>query len=270
MAARLTKRRVTRTTRTSESRVSMRKLFGFVAVAAQAVSGQAQAAAMPFTGSLSVQIATLPPFTALGGATAALNGSGALGHLNTISLPGGTFAPAGSVPVDSTFFPTVGVKVNAKNGAGSFSGAVLGGQMPVIGTSTVCIGGGPGCTINAFNVNIPFTSGGVDGVGLGGAPIVQTFLTNVTVRGAAWTTGTVTTITALGAAVWLSGLHPRSGLRWCVVGGCGLGRGAARNTGADQHEHSANCSPAVVRNLRAALRAGAGHPAARRVGRGRS
>jgi hypothetical protein len=191
----------------------MRKLFGLVAVAALAVAGQAHAAAVPFTGALIVQIATLPGITAVGGGTATLNGSGGLGHLSTLDLPGGTFATAVSIPVtDPAAAPIVGITATATNGVGSFTD--LGGTMPVIGTSVVCLFGGPGCAgVNGANLNVPFTSGGVNGVGLGGAPITSTFFVNITVTGGAWSTGTVTTLTAMGTSVSLSGfIHgPASG-----------------------------------------------------------
>jgi hypothetical protein len=203
----------------------MRKLSGFVAVAALAVSAQARAAAVPFTGALTVQItfppynttalAPLPPITALGAGTATVNGSGPLGHLDSIGLAGGTFATAVSVPVtDFAAAPIVGLKANTKNGPASFTtGFGIGGLMPVIGTATVCTLGGPRCTINGANLVIPFTSGGVNGVGLGGAPITSTFFLNITVTGAPWTTGTVTTMTTMGGALSQSGfIHgPASG-----------------------------------------------------------
>jgi hypothetical protein len=191
----------------------MRKLFGLVAVASLALAGQAHAAALAFTGSMTVQIATLPGITATGSGTATVNGAGAGGHLDSIDLAGGTFATAVSIPItDPAAAPIKGLKASAKNGAASFTtGAALGGQMAVIGTSNVCLFGN--CTASIANVNVPFTTGGVNGVGLGGSPIAVTFLVGVTVTGGPWTTGTVTTMSASNVSVSLSGfIHgPASG-----------------------------------------------------------
>ena len=166
----------------------MRKLFGLVAVAALALAGQAQAAAVPFTGSLAVQISSLPAISVTGAGVAVINGSGGGAALTSIQLAGGTFAAVASVPVtDPAAFPIGGVKAAPSNGAGNFN---LGGVMPVQGVSNVCLfaacNGGP-----VANVNVPFTQNGTRGVGLGGAPIVVAGLVNVTVQGAPWTTGIV-------------------------------------------------------------------------------
>jgi hypothetical protein len=193
----------------------MRKLFGLVAVASLVVAGQAHAGPLAFEGTMAVQIATLPPILAVASGSANINGSGGGPALTSFTLAGGTFAASVSLPVtDPAAAPIVGVTANATNGAGSFTGsAPMTGTMAVIGTSVVCLFGGPGCTINGANLVVPFTTGGVNGVGLGGAPISSTFFVNITVTGAPWTSGTVTTLTTMGAAVSLSGfIHgPASG-----------------------------------------------------------
>ncbi len=166
----------------------MRKLFGLTAIAAFALAGQAHAAAVEFTGSVSVAISALPPIVVTGSGVAVLNGSGGLGALTSIDLVGGTFAATASIPVtDTAAFPIGGVKSGVQNGAGSFT---LGGIMPVIGTSNVCLFGA--CNASVANVDVPFTQNGTRGVGIGGGPITVGFLVQVTVQGAPWTTGVAT------------------------------------------------------------------------------
>ena len=182
----------------------MRKLFGLVAVATMAMAGQAHAAAAQFTGSLAVQIATLPAIAVVGSGTAVLNGSGGLGHLSSVQLGAGEFAGGASVPVtDPAAFPIGGVKATVSNGAGTVS---LGGILPVGGTANVCLFGP--CNASLANVNVPFTQNGTRGIGIGGAPIIVAGLVNVTVQGAPWTTGTAMIGTA-GVAGFVHG--PASG-----------------------------------------------------------
>ena len=77
----------------------MRKLLGVIAACflAAGVAGQAQAAALGFTGGIGLQVATLAPVTIVGAGTATVNGTGAGGHINTLSLAGGTFATVGYI-----------------------------------------------------------------------------------------------------------------------------------------------------------------------------
>ncbi len=77
------------------------------------------------------------------------------------------------------------------NGVGNFTGvdtASGSGLMAVKGTANVCLFAG--CAGPPANVTVPFTTGGVNGVGLGGAPIAVVGLVNVTARSNGWTTGT--------------------------------------------------------------------------------
>jgi hypothetical protein len=161
--------------------------FAFAPVASQA-------AAVPFTGSLSVQIATLPPVTVTGSGVATVTGGA---HVGSLALPASVFATAGLVvPVtDPAAFPIQGVQVTAMNGAGSFSGGPLGGPMPLVGVAKVCLFGAcGGPPVN--NLVVPLSA-----VGVGGSQTVA-FLVNVTVVGAPWTTGTalVGTLTQMGFA----------------------------------------------------------------------
>jgi hypothetical protein len=203
----------------------MRKLFGFVAVASLAVAGQAHAATLPFSGSLSIQIATLPPILATATGTATLNGAGALGHLTSAAFAGGTFAAFASIPVtDPAAAPIKGVQANVLNGAGNFTGSPLGGKMAIGGSASVCLFAT--CTASPpANVVVPFTQGpGVNGVGLGGAPITVKGLVNVTITGAPWSAGTaaIGTITTMGfvhgpASAGLSSAAAASGVMSLVT-----------------------------------------------------
>ena len=167
------------------------------------LAGQAHAVSLGFSGSLSVQIATLDPVVLPGAGTATINGSGGPGHLTGLTLPEGVFQVAAIVvPVtDPGAFPIAGVQVTAANGAGNFTGsggAGLGGSMPINGTSKVCLFGP--CASAVANLNVPLTV-----VGQGGTALV-TGAVNLTVVGAPWTTGTA----AIGATTLMGGVDPAS------------------------------------------------------------
>jgi hypothetical protein len=104
---------------------------------------------------------------------------------------GGTFAiPTVTIPVtDPQLSPIVGVLGRSiLNVSGNFS---LGGKMGVQGTGVLCRFGTGGCSSALANIVVPFTTGGVNGVGLSGAPITAMGTFNVTVQGNPWTVGTV-------------------------------------------------------------------------------
>jgi hypothetical protein len=165
-----------------------------LAVALGIAPADSHAAAVPFTGTLAVQIATLPAVSITGSGSATVTGGA---HVGSIALPAGIFATTALVvPVtDPAAFPIQGVHVTAMNGTGTFSGGPLGGAMPLVGVAKVCIfgmcGGPP---VN--NLVVPLSV-----VGAGGSQTVS-FLTNLTVVGAPWTTGTaqVGTLTQMGFA----------------------------------------------------------------------
>ncbi len=171
----------------------MRKLFGLVA-ALGLVMGAAQPAHATVlslvSASLSVQLATLPPIPV------AWNGTGSANVTATdvTGLTAGIFAYSGVIPVtDPAAYPIVGIKmISVTNGAGNFYGVDVsggGGLMAVSGTANICLFAP--CASAPANVSVPFTTGGVNGVGLGGAPITVFGFVNVTAMGNGWTTGTV-------------------------------------------------------------------------------
>ncbi|RIL00027.1 MAG: hypothetical protein DCC71_19440, partial [Proteobacteria bacterium] len=95
---------------------------------------QAHAAALDFTGTLALQIATLAPTVIGGSGVAVVNGSGGTGHLTQLAIPSSPFATTVVQPVtDPGAFPIMGVQVTAHNGTGAFAGsggAGFGGTMP--------------------------------------------------------------------------------------------------------------------------------------------
>jgi len=158
----------------------------------------AHAAVVPFSGTLSVAIASFPPVTVT--ASGSLQASGVPGSPTALTLPADAFLGSASLPVtDPGAFPVGGVRASLRSGAGRFTGTggALAGTLPLPGTANVCLfascAGGP-----PANVAIPFTRGGTDGVGLGGAAITVDELVSVTLTGAAWTTGVASVPTPAG------------------------------------------------------------------------
>ena len=188
----------------------MRKLSYAVAASLLAfgLAGQAQAVQLGFEGSLSVQIATLAPVVLPGAASATVNGSDGAGHLNGLAIPADVFGVEGfAVDVtDPGVFPIAGVGVTAFNGAGNFSGVggsgSFGGQMPINGVAKVCLYGGCGSSYNISNLTVPLSV-----VGQGGEVSVMGAV-NLTVIGAPWTTGTVSTFN--GEQTMMGGVSPLS------------------------------------------------------------
>jgi hypothetical protein len=189
----------------------MRKLLGIFAAGllTLGIAGQAHAIALGFTGTFTLQVATL--LTSVPGAgTAIANGSGGPGHLSGLNLAGGEFATTGFVlPVtDPAVAPIGGIQVTVANGIGNFAGvggAGFGGVMPLEGFAKVCLFGP--CSAPAANISVPLNV-----IGAGGAVAVGAFV-NVTVIGAPWTTGTaaIGTITAMGGVSPLSNTGAPSG-----------------------------------------------------------
>jgi hypothetical protein len=203
----------------------MRKLLGILAagILTLGVAGQAQAVALGFTGSLSIQIATLVS-TFSGSGTAIVNGSGSGGHLSGLGLSANNFATAGFVlPVtDPTVAPIKGIQLTAANGVGAFAGsggAGFGGSMPLVGVAKVCLFGAcnaSGAAKTTYMPASPYPSANIvvplNVIGAGGGAAVSA-LVNVTVIGAPWTTGTaaVGTVTAMGGVSPLSNTGAPSG-----------------------------------------------------------
>jgi hypothetical protein len=168
----------------------MRKLLGVLAVAALALgAAQAQATVEAFSGTLSIQLATLTPVPIGGTGMATINGSGPGGHINTLQIPASPFQVTGFVlPVtDPAAAPIAGLQLTVHNGAGAFAGGTgagnLGGVMPLVGVTKVCLFASCPAPPPA-NLVVPLNN-----VGSGGVATVAT-LVNITAIGAPWTMGT--------------------------------------------------------------------------------
>jgi hypothetical protein len=168
------------------------------------LAGQAHAVSLGWTGTFAIQLATLDPVVIPGAGTSLVNGSGAAGHLNGLTVPASPFATTGFVlPVtDTVVFPIAGVQVTAHNANGAFAGSggsgSFGGQMPINGAAKICLFGTCGAAVS--NLSVPLTV-----VGQGGQALV-TGAVNLTVIGAPWTTGTA----AVGVNTVMGGVNPAS------------------------------------------------------------
>lgn len=189
----------------------MRKLLGILAAGfiAMGAAGQAHAVALPYTGTLTIDlVGNIVGIT--GGGTAVVNGSGGPGHLTGLGINAGDFATTAftltiSPPAGGAI---AGIQVTASNAAGAFGGvggAGFGGAMPLNGFAKVCLFFT--CASAAANVSVPLNVIGAGGVAAVGAAV------NVTVVGAPWTTGTaaVGTVTAMGGVSPLSNTGAPSG-----------------------------------------------------------
>ena len=157
-------------------------------------AASAHAASTPFTGTLTIQIVTLPTVTVSGGGVAVVNGSGGGAHLNTLAVPASAFETVDKVtPVtDPAAYPIKGIQLTVANSAGTISSGA--GPIPLNGFAKVCLFAP--CSGAIANLNVPLTP-----VGNGGANFT-TGSVNLTVVGAPWTAGTaaIGTLTQMGFA----------------------------------------------------------------------
>jgi hypothetical protein len=156
--------------------------LGVLVAAGLIAAPRAHAGSLPFTGSLTILVAGYGAGVA-GSGTATVNGSGGLGHLDSLRVSASAFATqALVVPITTPVaFPVAGLQITAANGAGDFA-LPGGGTMPILGTAKVCLFGP--CSAAIANLEVP-----LDVVGAGGTTWVSGPV-NVTVVGAAWTTRT--------------------------------------------------------------------------------
>jgi hypothetical protein len=161
------------------------KSFVLVLAAAALVAGSVHAATLPFTGALTLQIATLPGLQAPGSGTATVD---AIGHLGTLQLGAGVFGPAtASVPVTNSGTINSVVFTGVGNAAGSFTFG-SGGPMGLSGLAKICLAlAKPGC---AASVNVPLAPNLANTIGLGvGGTQSITGAVNITMKHAPWTVG---------------------------------------------------------------------------------
>jgi hypothetical protein len=169
----------------------MRKLLSVLSISLLCLGavGQARATVVQFSGSLGIQLATLPPVQIPGTGLATVNGSVAGAHLNSLAVPASPFATNAFVlPVtDPAAAPIAGLQLTAHNATGAFAGGtgagLLGGNMSINGVTKVCLFASCPAPPPA-NLQVPLTPAGV-----GGTVTVAT-LVNITANGAPWTVGT--------------------------------------------------------------------------------
>jgi len=184
----------------------MQRLFCSILAALALGPSLARAAVLSFTGSLSIQVAgvfpvpgiQLPPIVVPGSGMA--NAAAESAHLQTLTVPASAFSAAQVVLAitDPMANPVRGIQATVHNAEGRFSGATLGGVMPLAGVTKVCLF--KACSAATANISIPFS----EVVGAGGTIHVQppTTTRGTTVVGAPWTAGVaaVGTITQMGFA----------------------------------------------------------------------
>jgi hypothetical protein len=160
---------------------------------ALALSGDARAAAVPFTGTLELDfpgfMPYVPPVVIAGSGVANLNGSAGPGHLSGLEIPASVFSASGLVNAvtDPQAFPIRGLRYTVHNDAGAFGGSGgsgFGGVMALNGSAKVCLYGACSANDNIANVTVPLTVVGQGGTAKNPGVIA------ITVFGAAWTTGT--------------------------------------------------------------------------------
>jgi hypothetical protein len=164
---------------------------------ALAVAPEARASALPFEGTLHVQMNRVGFDVALSG-SATVNGAGGLGHLESLAIDPGaiaTTALAGDV-TDPHAFPIVGFQIAIANGAGSFArttgtGSALGASMALSGVWRFCLFGA--CSMAPGNLSVPLSV-----IGAGGAVTSTNGAVLLTVVGAPWTTGPASALAPFG------------------------------------------------------------------------
>jgi len=161
-----------------------------VACLAIGLAGSTRAATLDFTGTLRLQIATLPGVEIPGAGSAQVTDDGSF-HLLSLPLPGGTFGPINmSLPFTSAFSLQSVRFTSIRNLSGSFTGISggppAGGTMPLQGLAKLCLWRG---SCPAANVPFPLTStpGGA-GFGIGGTASHPGAVA-ITMQHAPWTVG---------------------------------------------------------------------------------
>ena len=164
----------------------------------------AQGAAVPFTGSLSISVASLPPIAVPGGGLMTLSAPPSDFPVTLASFPAGVFATTLSVPLPNAF-PIVQLKVQVSNPAAvlSLSASPFGTPHPLVACSDdAVLHGRAGLTGTAFvgilgtsgapfaNLTVPLGLVGAGSTAFSSSPL------GITLRlsGAGWTSGTVSVI----------------------------------------------------------------------------
>ena len=162
-----------------------------VACLAIGVTGSAGAVTLDFTGTLSLQLGTLPAFVVPGTGTAQVTDDGNA-HLLSFLLPGSTFGPfTTSLPLTSSASVGPLLFTISRNLPGSFSGISGGppggGVMGLQGLAKICLFIDPSCQFAIVPFPLTPTTGGA-GFGIGGTWI-STGGVYLTFQNAPWTLG---------------------------------------------------------------------------------
>jgi hypothetical protein len=166
---------------------TMTALVGLLAIG---IAGSAGAATLNFTGTLSVQIATLPKVVGPGAGTAQVTDDGSF-HLLSFTLAGGVFGPiTTSIPPTSSSTLNSVIFTSIGNLTGSFAGISGGppggGTMGLSGVAKICLGFAA-CMYANVTVPLTPTTGGA-GIGIGGTQTI-TGAVGLTLQHAPWTIG---------------------------------------------------------------------------------
>jgi len=187
----------------------MRKLVMLSAAAMLAfgVTGTASAAPLNWSGTLILELGTLPAIPATGGGVATVNDSGVLGHLGNLRLKGSRGGIASTdvmAPVtDAGAAPIVSIRVTAELGTGTL-GPISGGAqsspltknvLPIAGLAKVCLFSTACGTFLPLALTQHTTATGTKGVGIGGiVTIGGTSPIRISIEAAPWTIKTKTSI----------------------------------------------------------------------------
>jgi len=166
------------------------KILGIMIGAVLALgAGDARAGPLPFTGTLTFRIATLPGVVGAGAGIASVNGSAGGGHLSTLALGGGSFGPiTTSIPAPPTINSVIFTGIDNLTGTftGISGGPPGGGSMGILGVAKICLVFAP-CAYAAVSVPLTPTLGGA-GFGIGGTQTVPGAVA-LTMLHAPWTVG---------------------------------------------------------------------------------
>jgi hypothetical protein len=189
----------------------MRKLGMLLAVAmlAVGVSGTANAALLNYSGTLVLELGTLPSIPAIGAGVATVNNSGALGHLDNMRLKASRMGIGNKnvfVPVtDAAAAPIVGILITASLGTGTL-GPISGNAnssveplsqaiLPIRGLAKVCLFSTSCGTALPLLLTQHTGATGTKGAGIGGIlTIGGTSPIRISIEAAPWTIKTKTSI----------------------------------------------------------------------------
>ncbi len=155
------------------------------------VAGSAGAATIAYTGTLTLQLSTLPGLTAPGGGSAVVNLSGAFAgdSLSTVAIGAGDLGPVTtSLPVTNNVTINSVIFTGLANLAGSPLVGGAGAPLGLSGTAKICLVFAP-CAY--ASVVVPLTPTGATGFGVGGSQVVPGAVA-ITMQHNPWTLGTPT------------------------------------------------------------------------------